>query len=213
MKQFESNHFKLTPNDSRSGVSHSQMGRVIWITGLSGAGKTSLGAEIKKVFLTKNLNPIHLDGDSMRKGLFESIIINNDYGDASRRTFGMAYARLSLLLASQGFLVITTVMTMYEEILSWNRKHLPGYFEVYLQTPLEELKIRDSKKIYSRQKAGALKNVVGIDLKFQEPKTPDLVLPFDEPFSIESKAEKIINSIETTFQTISHSSKSKKKAR
>ena len=67
------------------------------------------------------------------------------------------YARISLLLANQGFCVITSVIGMFEEIYNWNKKNLPGYYEIFLDIPLEELKKRDSKGIYKKFEEGNLK--------------------------------------------------------
>ena len=62
---------------------------------------------------------------------------------------------------------------MFREVHTWNRTHLPGYFEAYLKVPIEELRRRDSKGIYSRFDAGKLKNVAGLDLNVDEPEEPD----------------------------------------
>ena len=105
-------------------------GRVIWITGLSGSGKTSLAIEMSKVLAAEGIHPILLDGDEMRKNLFGNIIPEDNYSNKSRKTFGKAYSDLSCFLASQGFIVITSVIAMFEEIFSWNKVNLPGYFEI-----------------------------------------------------------------------------------
>ena len=84
------------------------------------------------------------------------------------------YSRLSLLLANQGYCVITSVIGMFEDIYNWNKKNLPGYYEIFLDIPLEELKKRDSKGIYKKFEEGNLKNIAGLDLAIQKPTEPNL---------------------------------------
>ena len=168
-------------------------GRVIWITGLSGSGKTTLANELNKMILSRGFKPILLDGDNMRKTLFEKIIPVNDYGYESRKAFGKAYSRLSHLLASQGFIVITSVISMFDEIFIWNRSNLPGYFEIYLKTPIKELQKRDSKGIYSDFMKCKIKNVAGLDLAKEEPKYADLILEHKINFTSQKKAAAVMS--------------------
>ena len=168
-------------------------GRVIWITGLSGSGKTSLAIEMSKVLAAEGIHPILLDGDEMRKNLFGNIIPEDNYSNKSRKTFGKAYSDLSYFLASQGFIVITSVIAMFEEVFSWNKVNLPGYFEIYLKTALSDLKKEDSKGIYSDFKKGIVNNLPGVNLKIDEPKEPNLILEKKSNFSAEEKAAEVIS--------------------
>ena len=72
---------------------------------------------------------------------------------------------------------------MYEEIYSWNKENLENYFEIYLKVPLNELYLRDDKKIYQRYKDGTLNNVAGLDITVDEPLSSDLIYDFtSQPF-------------------------------
>ena len=168
-------------------------GRVIWITGLSGSGKTSLAIEMSKVLAAEGIHPILLDGDEMRKHLFGNIIPEDNYSNKSRKTFGKAYSDLSYFLASQGFIVITSVIAMFEEVFSWNKVNLPGYFEIYLKTALSDLKKEDCKGIYSDFKKGIVNNLPGVNLKIDEPKKPNLILEKRSNFSAQEKANEVIS--------------------
>jgi adenylylsulfate kinase len=91
----------------------------------------------------------------------------------------MKYARLCRVIAAQGLTVVIATISLFGEVHDWNRKNLPGYFEVYLKVPIEELRQRDPKNIYRRFDAGEIKNVAGLDLPIDEPASPDMLVVFD----------------------------------
>ena len=84
-------------------------------------------------------------------------------------------------------------ISMFNEIYIWNRANLPGYFEVYLKIPVEELRRRDPKGIYRRFYAGELENVAGIDLSIDEPKDSDWVVEFAPEVSVKKLVEELFN--------------------
>ena len=114
-----------------------------------------------------------LDGDIIRS-IFSQDEDENDYTYISRKRMAQKYSRLSLILAAQGYCVITSVIGMFKEIYSWNKKYLPGYYEIFLDIPICELKKRDPKGIYRKFSLGKLTNVAGLDLKIQKPTSSDL---------------------------------------
>ena len=121
-------------------------GCVIWITGLSGAGKTTLSKNLGNSLKKIGIPCILLDGDTIRS-IFSEDKDNRDYTNESRKRMAMKYSRLSLLLASQGYCVITSVIGMFKEIYSWNKKYLPGYYEIFLDIPISELKERSKRNL------------------------------------------------------------------
>jgi cytidine diphosphoramidate kinase len=152
------------------------VGRVVWITGLSGAGKTTLATELAQRLTGAGHAVLSLDGDDLRRVWGEQPTDEAGYSREERIALGMRYARLAKLLASQDHIVIVATISLFREVHIWNRKNIPGYFEVYLRVPLEELRRRDPKGIYRRYEAGELKNVAGLDLDVDEPECPDLLL-------------------------------------
>lgn len=153
-------------------------GQVIWITGLSGAGKTTLAKELNLHFQKKRLCSILLDGDLLRDMFTKSSIEREAYDRKSRVNLALKYGLLSKTLSAQGFTVIIATISMFNEIYAWNRENLKNYFEVYLKVPLDELYLRDNKKIYQRYKDGKLFNVAGLDLTVDEPVSADVVYDF-----------------------------------
>ena len=147
-------------------------GRVFWITGLSGAGKTTIGRELCSRLRSAGRPAVYLDGDSLRE------VISDDLGhsESDRRRSAMRNARTCRMLAAQGVDVVCATISLFHSVQRWNRANIPQYSEIYLRVPLEELERRDAKGIYARARDGKMSNVVGLDVPAEEPQTPDLVL-------------------------------------
>ncbi len=80
------------------------------------------------------------------------------------------------MLAQQGADVVCATISLFHDVQRWNRTNIPGYREIYLQVPMEELRRRDAKGIYARAERGDLHDVVGLDVPVETPEAPDLVL-------------------------------------
>ncbi len=165
-------------------------GKVIWITGLSGAGKTTLAERLVSRIKKPNFSPILLDGDILRQAWAEEAPTN--YERQRRIAVGLRYSKICHILASQGFMVVIATISMFKEIHNWNRKNLPGYFEVYLKVPISELRRRDKNKIYSKFENAQIKYIAGLDVAVDEPANPDLVIKFDRENSSTDSAELLI---------------------
>jgi adenylylsulfate kinase-like enzyme len=168
---------------------------VIWITGLSGAGKSTLAKEVGNKLRNAGEKIVMLDGDEMRE-VFGNVKENSaNHGIAARLELAMQYAKLCRLIATQGTTVICSTISMFHEVHEWNRKNIPGYFEVYLKVPLSELRRRDPKKIYQRFDTGVLKDVAGLDLEVDEPQAPDILFEFNSKQSLSDLADEVIKKI------------------
>ena len=158
-------------------------GQVIWITGLSGAGKTTLAKELTVRLDKYGLHSILLDGDILRSLLKVPDVIKDSHSREARIKLALKYAQLCKLLSSQGFTVVIATISMFNEVYAWNRNNLPNYFEVYLKVTLEELSNRDPKNIYRRYKSGELTNVAGLDLLVDQPNNSHVTFDFEtQPF-------------------------------
>ena len=154
----------------------SNRGGVIWITGLSAAGKTTLGEELTSEIRKLNLPVIFLDGDVLRSILGE--ITTHTREDRLRLAF--IYSRLCKQLSSQKILVVIATVALFAEIHMWNRINLENYLEVYLDVPLDELRRRDPKGIYQRFDKGEATNVAGLDLEVDFPDSSHLHFKFED---------------------------------
>lgn len=162
--------------DSASGpaaaVRGSSSGRVFWITGLSGAGKTTVGRELWRRLRAAGHSAIFLDGDMLRE------VIAKDLGHShgNRRESAMRNARLCQMLANQGQDVVCPTISLFHEVQRWCRENIPNYREIYLRVPMVELRRRDPKGIYAAAYRGDLPDVVGLDVPAEFPEAPDLTL-------------------------------------
>jgi len=146
--------------------------RVFWITGLSGAGKTTVGASLWRRLRAAGRPAIFLDGDKLRSAIAEDL----GHPIEDRRRSARRNGRLCQLLAEQGIDVVCATISMFHEAQRWNRAHIPGYFEIYLRVPIAEIERRDPKGIYALARNGKSENIVGIDILAEEPEAPDLVI-------------------------------------
>jgi len=108
-------------------------GRVFWITGLSGAGKTTVGRQLWARLRAAGRPVIFLDGDALRVAIAEDL----GYSEGNRRRSAMRNARLCRLLAEQGTDVVCATISLFHEVQRWNRANIRGYREIYLRVPIE----------------------------------------------------------------------------
>lgn len=163
----------MTGGQRTSFANDMEHGRVIWITGLSGSGKSSIARELLRKFRLSGQTAVLLDGDEVRETIADPHV---KHDPESRLTNGLRISRLAQMIASQGFSVVVATMSLFREIHAWNRENLPQYFEVFVRVELEILKKRDARKLYTRALTGAAADVVGVQLIFEEPLSPNLVL-------------------------------------
>lgn len=147
------------------------IGTTYWITGLSGAGKTTIGSLLYHHIKQKKDNIVLLDGDVLRL-----IFHNTDYTLEGRKKLALQYSGLCKMLNEQNIDVIICVVGMFQACRDWNRREILNYKEIYLKVDMEELIRRDQKQLYSRALKKEIDNVMGINIPVEEPKTPDLII-------------------------------------
>lgn len=145
-----------------------RVGGVVWLTGLSGAGKTTVAGLLDRRLRADGRTPVLLDGDRQRAimpGRF-------GYSPADRRALAWWYARLAAEFAGQGHLVVCATISLFHEVHDWNRAQVANYLEVWLRAPVHQLRTRPGRaRLYD---GGA--DVVGVGVEPEFPRRPDLVI-------------------------------------
>lgn len=148
---------------------------IVWITGISGAGKTTLGKQLVSEFRKLGRNTIFLDGDELRS-ILKSENTSIHYDRTTRIELALKYSKLCAVLSKQGMDVVIATISMYREVFEWNSENLSDYYEIFLDVPKNIVIDRDAKGIYADYQTGKIKDVAGFDLKVDLPKDPTLVI-------------------------------------
>lgn len=145
---------------------------IVWIIGLSGSGKTTIGKIIYNKIKNKNKNTIFLDGDELRK------IWGSDLGHniSDRNENAKRILKLCEFLDRQKINVICSILSIFPKIQKQARSKFKKYFQVHLDAPIQVLATRDKNKVYKKYFKKKIKNVVGLDIKFPKPYKSDLIL-------------------------------------
>ena len=145
---------------------------VTWMIGLSRAGKTTLSQLLYKKMKLQLDNVVLLDGDTIRE-LFGNDV---DHSIEGRRKNAERLSHLSKFLSDQNIHVVAAVLSIFPEWQQWNKDNIPDYREVYIKVSMDVLEDRDENNLYSLAKSGVMRNVVGVDIPFPEPSSPDLII-------------------------------------
>ncbi len=149
-----------------------QTPRVLWFTGLSGAGKSTIANEVEKRLNLMNRHTFLLDGDNIRHGL------NKDLGftDADRIENIRRVGEVARLMADAGLIVLTAFISPFRAERDMVRSMVPEgeFIEIFVETPLAVAEARDVKGLYKKARAGTLKNFTGIDSPYEPPEQPEI---------------------------------------
>lgn len=140
---------------------------VVWMTGLSGSGKTTISNSLQK----KIKNSIILDGDEIR-----NCFKNDLFDKESRIKHNINVGYIASILEKQGYVVIVSLVSPFSEAREKCRSFCNKFIEVYISTPLDICEIRDVKGLYLKARNGEIKEFTGIDSPFEVPLNPELVL-------------------------------------
>ncbi len=169
-----------------------QTPRVLWFTGLSGSGKSTIANEVEKSLNLMNRHTFLLDGDNIRHGL------NKDLGftEADRIENIRRVGEVAKLMADAGLVVLTAFISPFRAERQMVRDMLPEgeFIEIFVDTPLEVAEARDVKGLYKKARSGALKNFTGIDSPYEAPDTPDIIVNTVE-MTPQEAAEHIVRQI------------------
>ena len=189
MTNTEQYNFKINQKSRNNLNKHNSF--VIWFTGLSGSGKSTICNSLEEMLNSKNVNTFSLDGDSVRNGLNKDLTFSDeDRSENIRRA-----AEVSKILMNAGNVVLASFITPFQQdrdivkdIVGEN-----NYIEVFVNTSLKTCIERDPKGLYQKSKSGLIKRMTGIDSKFEIPKSFDIEI---------SESNTLEETIETIYALI-----------
>jgi bifunctional enzyme CysN/CysC len=169
-----------------------QKPRVLWFTGLSGSGKSTIANEVEKKLALMNRHTFLLDGDNVRHGL------NKDLGftETDRIENIRRIGEVAKLMADAGLIVLTAFISPFRAERRMVREMLPEgeFIEIFVDTPLDVAEARDVKGLYKKARSGELKNFTGIDSPYEEPEQAEIRVNTVD-MSVEEAADYIISQI------------------
>jgi bifunctional enzyme CysN/CysC len=170
---------------------------VLWFTGLSGAGKSTIANLVEKKLVAMGRHTFLLDGDNVRHGL------NRDLGftQADRIENIRRIGEVARLMADAGLIVLTAFISPFRAEREMVRKMLPDgeFIEIFVDTPLSEAEARDPKGLYAKARAGELKNFTGIDSPYEPPEAPEIHID-TTALSADEAAARIVEALAGRFK-------------
>jgi cytidine diphosphoramidate kinase len=148
---------------------------IVWLVGLSGAGKTTIALELHRTWQLQERATVLVDGDEIRE-IFKHDISPANYDIYGRRANAERIIEICRWLDRQNINVVCSILCIFPDLMIENRKIFSNYFEVFVDAPMAQLEERDGKGLYAGANRGEIKNVVGVDIEFPVPQHPDLVI-------------------------------------
>jgi adenylylsulfate kinase len=172
-----------------------ERGCVIWFTGLSGSGKTTIAHEVENKLIEAGVPVELLDGDVVRENLSKGLGFSKEDRDTNIRRI----AFVAHLLQRNGVFVITAAISPYRSVREEARAMVKDFVEVFADAPLEVCEQRDVKGLYAKARAGEIKGFTGIDDPYEPPSGPEVVCATDKQSVAESAQQVIDKLVELKF--------------
>jgi adenylylsulfate kinase len=170
-----------------------QKGVVLWFTGLSGSGKSTIANEVSYKLNKMGKLTYVLDGDNIRHGLNKNLGFSPEDRDENIRRIG----EVSKLFADAGVIICTAFISPYRNLRDFCRELLGSgrFIEIYTKASLETCEKRDPKGMYKKARVGIIKDFTGINAPYEEPENPELIIDTDKE-TVEESADKVIKKLQ-----------------
>ena len=169
-KHIINHEYKITKKDREKLNQHKSF--LLWFTGLSGSGKSTVANEVEQVLYAKGIKTYSLDGDNIRKGINSDLTFSPEDRSENIRRIG----EIANMMIDAGIVVLAAFVSPYKKDRE-NIRHIVkdvNFVEIFVNTSLEECERRDVKGLYKKARAGEIKNMTGISAPYEEPENPDI---------------------------------------
>jgi adenylyl-sulfate kinase len=179
---------------------HGHRGCVVWLTGLSAAGKSTIACELERELFRRGCQPFILDGDSVRKGLCRDL----DFSEPARHENIRRVGEVARLFADAGFICISAFISPHRADRDLVRNLMPPgtFIEVFVNAPLAVCEQRDPKGLYAKARKNEIKNFTGISAPYEPPLKPEIELRTDK-LTVAQAVEKILQRLEKKLGIVS----------
>jgi adenylylsulfate kinase len=167
------------------------LGATVWLTGLSGSGKTTIAHKLLKVLRARGLKVEILDGDVVRTNLSKGLGFSKEDRDTNIRRIGF----VADLLSRNGIVAITAAISPYRSVRGEVRENTERFIEVFVDAPLEGCESRDVKGMYAKARRGEIKGFTGIDDPYEVPAAAEVVC-HTERETVDESVEKILAALQ-----------------
>jgi bifunctional enzyme CysN/CysC len=195
------NQSKVTAVQRAARNGHS--GRVLWLTGLSSAGKSTIATELERELFLLGMNAFVLDGDNVRHGLCSDLgFSHKDRAENIRRV-----GEVARLFADAGIICITAFISPYRSDRDLVRRMVKEdqFIEVFVNAPVTVCEQRDSKGLYAKARKGEIKNFTGVSAPYEPPLAPEIELHTDQ-LTVTESVEKIIEHLRSLERSLNRES-------
>lgn len=186
-------HIGEVDRDART-AAHGHRGAVLWFTGLSGSGKSTIAHRVESMLIDRGVFAYVLDGDNIRYGLNSDLGFSPEEREENIRRIG----EVSRLFADSGAVVLSAFISPYRR----DRDRVRGllgegqFVEVFVDTPLEICEARDPKGLYKKARAGEISNFTGLDAPYEAPESPEVHLETAD-LSVDGAAARVVDYLVT----------------
>jgi adenylyl-sulfate kinase len=186
-------NFRTNLDQSQNERSQKRSAVVIWLTGLSGAGKTTIGKALEEELLKRGAQVEFLDGDDLRRTISSELGFSNE----DRETHAKRVSYLSHLLSRNGIITIVALISPFRSSRHYARNLVGNFVEVWVQCSIDTCQRRDPKGLYKKAQEGKINNMTGIQAPYEAPVDPEVIVNTEE-IKPQECAAKIISFLETS---------------
>lgn len=184
---------RLTDEQDRINA-NGHKGAVVWFTGLSGSGKSTVAALVEKRLVDNGVCAYLLDGDNLRHGLCGDL----GFSDADRDENIRRVSEVAALFEDAGMVALVSAISPFEKMRAFAKSRSKRFLLVYVNTSVRACEKRDPKGLYAKARRGELTGFTGIDSPYEIPENPDIILD-TESLSVEDCADKVLELIRKTI--------------
>jgi adenylylsulfate kinase len=169
-----------------------QQGAILWLTGLSGAGKTTIACAVAKELQKRDYSTELLDGDVVRTHLSQGLGFSKQDRDINVRRIGF----VANLLSRNGIIAIASAISPYRQVREELKQTTTNFIEIYVDEPLAVCEARDVKGLYAKAKAGEIQHFTGISDPYEAPINPAIICQTDK-FTLEECVNQVLQYLES----------------